>query len=125
MITKVKTNTSNYRKLAIRVRAKEACKNHVFDTCLCVELKIVNTKNGNKQIWVKDVMIELLFCTRILKSTTIPGDLNDRIDRPRLSVRQVHISIPGYESFVQIGCTLCIIPNLSNIPNILSTKKQP
>ena len=44
MITKVKTNTSNYRKLAIRVRAKEACKNHVFDTCLPVELKIVNTK---------------------------------------------------------------------------------
>ena len=122
MITKVKTNTSNYRKLAIRVRAKEACKNHVFDACLCVELKIVNTKNGNKQIWVKDVMIELLFCTRILKSTTIPGDLNDRIDRPRLSVRQVHISIPGCESFVQIGCTLYKIPNLSNIPNILSTK---
>ena len=80
-------------------------------------------KNGNKQIWVKDVMIELLFCTRILKSTTIPGDLNDRIDRPRLSVRQVPISIPGYESFVQIGCTLRTIHIFLIFKTFLINKK--
>ena len=96
MIAKVKTNTSyksNYRKLATSVRAKEACKNH--DACRarnCQHKKLQPTNLDPR----RDDWLELLFCTRIPNSTTIPGDLNDGIDRPRLSVRQVHISIPRY-----------------------------
>ena len=58
MITKVKTNTSNYRKLAItqweQSFAKErACKNHVFDTCCraknCQHKKLQQTNLGQRR----------------------------------------------------------------------------